>query len=413
MDEAVAVDDIKKFIAEKDLDQGTRYIPGKRHDYHDKKVAIIGSGPSGLSCAYDLALDGYDVTVFEKEDTLGGMLTLGIPSYRLEKDVLHAEIDVIREMGVKFQTGVEIGRDVTIEDLRKQGFKAFYVAIGAQSGRTLGLKGEDAEGVHSGVDFLRRIALGKDSGVKGKTLVIGGGNVAIDVARSAVRLEEVTESAIYCLESRDTMPAYKEEVTEALEEEVGLNNGWGPKEILTKEGRVVGVKLIKCLQTMDEEGRFNPVFDEEGTIIVDCDHVVLSVGQEFDYGDLFTGEDIAFTKRNTIDVDPVTFQSSREDIFAGGDVVSGPRLAIDAIAAGKEGAVSIHRFVQPGQSLTFGRDTHSYRMLDKDNLEEIVDYDGTERQRTEHVDGKIAKTTFKDLRGILTEEQIEKEPNGV
>lgn len=409
IDEAVAVDDIKKFIAEKDLETGTRFIPKKRHDYSDKKIAIIGSGPSGLTCAYDLALDGYDVTIFEKEKRMGGMLTLGIPSYRLEKDVLEAEIDVIREMGVTFETGVEVGVDVTLKDLRKRGFDAFYIAIGAQSGRALGIEGEDADAVFSGVDFLRKLNLGEDTGVTGKVVVIGGGNVAIDVARSATRLGSVSQTDLYCLEARDHMPAHKEEVDEALEEEIGIHNAWGPVRILTEGGRVTGVEFKKCLSTFDASGRFNPIFDETDTKVVPCDHVLLSVGQTFAYGNLLVGESVDLSPRGTVAVHPVTLQSSREDIFAGGDVASGPRLAIDAIAAGKEAAVSIHRFVQNGQSLIFGRDNHAYKMFDKDNLDAGIDYDGTARQRIDHVDGKVSKTTFKDLRGILTEEQIQKE----
>lgn len=408
-DEAVAVDDIKKFIAEKDLEKETRFIPTKRHDYSDKKIAIIGSGPSGLTCAYDLALDGYDVTVFEKERKLGGMLTLGIPSYRLEKDVLEAEIDVIREMGVTFETGVEIGKDVTIQSLRDRGFNAFYIAIGAQTGRKLGIEGEDSNAVISGVDFLRDVNLDTETGVRGKVVVIGGGNVAIDVARSAARLNAVNQTELFCLESRETMPAHKEEVVEALEEEIGVNNGWGPTRIVTENGIVVGIEFKRCLSTFDANGRFNPQFDDADTQVVACDYVLLSVGQTYAYGDLLKGEDVILSSRNTIEVDAITLQSSKADIFAGGDVAFGPRLAIDAIAAGKEAAVSLHRFVQKGQSLLFGRDTQSYKMLDKSNLSEQIDYDGTERQRIHHVDGKVAKTTFKDLRGILTEEQIAKE----
>lgn len=408
-DEAVAVDDIKKFIAEKDLEKETRYIPNKRHDYGDKKIAIIGSGPSGLTCAYDLAIDGYDITVFEKEKKLGGMLTLGIPSYRLEKDVLEAEIDVIREMGVKFETGVEVGKDISIEELRNKGFNAFYVAIGAQSGRKLGLEGEDAKEVLSGVEFLRKINLGEETRVQGKVVVVGGGNVAIDVARSSVRLKNVIKTDLYCLEDRDNMPAHKEEVEEALEEEVAINNSWGPTRIITENGKVTAVEFKRCVSTLDKNGRFNPQFDEADKKVVPCDYVILSVGQTFDYGDLFKGENVTLTNRNTIEVDPITLQSSKNDIFSGGDVASGPRLAIDAIAAGKEAAASIHRFVQKGQSLVFGRDTQSYKMLDKDNLDDRIDYDGTDRQRIKHVDGNISKTTFKDLRGVLTEEQIQKE----
>lgn len=408
-DEAVAVDDIKKFIAEKDMASETRFIPTKRHDYSDKKIAIIGSGPSGLTCAYDLALDGYNVTVFEKEKRLGGMLTLGIPSYRLEKNVLDAEIDVIREMGVKFETGVEIGKDVSLEDLRRKGFNAFYVAIGASSGRGLGIEGENASEVMHGVDFLKKTNLQENTGVSGKVIVIGGGNVAIDVARSSVRLEGVNKVDLYCLESRETMPAHEEEVSEALSEDIAVNNSWGPVRILHENGKVSGVEFKRCISTFDAEGRFSPQFDENDRKVVPCDYVLLSVGQTFDYGDLFKGEGVELTPRNTVKVDRVTLQSSKSDIFAGGDVASGPKLAIDAIAAGKEAAVSIHRFVQKGQSLVFGRDTQSYLMLDKDALMEIVDYDGTARQRTMHVDGRISKSTFKDLRGVLTEEQIKKE----
>lgn len=408
-DEAVAVDDVKKFIAQKDLESGTRYIPKKRHDYSDKKIAIIGSGPSGLTCAYDLALDGYDVTVFEKEKKLGGMLSLGIPSYRLEKDVIEAEIDVIRDMGVKFETGVEVGVDISIDDLRKKGFNAFYIAIGAQKGRKLGLEGEDVEQVISGVEFLRKINLGEDTGVKGNVVVIGGGNVAIDVARSSARLKDVAEVNMYCLEEMENMPAHNEEIEEALEEEVKINNSWGPTRIIIEDGKLKGVEFKKCISTFDEDGRFNPKFDESSKEVVPCDYLLLSVGQQFDYKTLLKGEGIELTKRNTIKVNDITLQSSKEDIFAGGDVASGPRLAIDAIAAGKEAAVSIHRFVQNGQSLVFGRDNHSYKMFDKYNLVDSIDYDGTERQRINHVDAKKAKTTFKDLRGVLTEEQIQKE----
>jgi NADPH-dependent glutamate synthase beta subunit-like oxidoreductase/NAD-dependent dihydropyrimidine dehydrogenase PreA subunit len=409
IDEAVAIDDIKKYIAEKDLKNDTRFMPRIRHQYHDKKIAIIGSGPTGLTCAYDLAIDGYDVTVFEKEERLGGMLTLGIPSYRLEKDVIEAEIEVIREMGVTFKTGVEIGKDKTIQQLREEGFKGFYVAIGAQAGRALGIEGEDAKEVIHGVDFLRNINLGKQSEVKGKVVVIGGGNVAIDVARSSARLSGVTSTDLYCLESEALMPAHTDEVAEAKEEEVGIHNSWGPVRVVLENGKVTGVEFKRCLSVFDETGRFNPSYDEKETKIVPCDYLLLSVGQTFQYGDLFKGEEVALTNRKTIQVDATTLQSTVDDIFAGGDVASGPKLAIDAIAAGKEAAVSLHRFVQHGQSLVFGRDPQTYVMLDKEDLTYSEGYDGSPRQRTKHIDGKIAKTTFEDLRGTLTEEQIQKE----
>ena len=407
VDEAVAVDDVKKFIAQKDLEAATRFIPKKRHDYSDKKIAIIGSGPAGLACAYDLALDGYSVTVFEREQKLGGMLSLGIPSYRLEKDVLDAEIDVIKEMGVTFRTEVNVGQQTSLKDLRAEGFDGFFVAIGAQSGRKLGIPGDDRASVISGIEFLRGINLGETSPVKGRVVVIGGGNVAIDVARSAVRLGGVSVTSLYCLESRQQMPAYVDEVTEALDEGVLVENGWGPVRIGDE-----AVTFKRCVSVFDASGRFNPQYDETDTQVVPCDFVLLSVGQTFDYGNLLSGESVELTARGTIAVDPVTLQSSVLDIFAGGDVATGPKLAIDAIAQGKEAAVSLHRFVQKGQSLVFGRDRQAYKMLDKSSLVPVTDsadYDGTERQYIDHVDGAVSKTTFKDLRGVLTEAQIQKE----
>ena len=282
IDESVAVDEIKKFIAEQDLNKDVRFIPPRINDY-GKPVAIIGSGPAGLSCAYFLAVDGYNVTVFEKEEKLGGMLTLGIPSFRLEKDVINAEIEILREMGVEFKTGVAVGKDITLDQLRNQGFEAFYLAIGAQGSRTIGIEGEQSDGVISGIDFLRDINLLKNPELKGKTIVIGGGNVAIDVARSAIRLNAETVD-MYCLESRKEMPALEEEIEEALEENIAINNSWGPKRIVSKNGKVTGVEFMKCVSVFDEDERFNPTYDENSTIMVEADHVLIAVGQAIEWG---------------------------------------------------------------------------------------------------------------------------------
>ena len=282
IDEAVAVDEIKKFIAEQDLNMEHRYVPKKRHEY-GKKIAIVGAGPSGLSCAYYLAIDGYKVTVFEKQKALGGMLTLGIPSYRLEKDVINAEIDILRELGVEFKTGVEVGKDISLKDLRGEGYEAFYLAIGAQAGRNLGIEGEDAEGVMTGVDFLREVNLGNDIKLDGEVVVIGGGNVAIDVARTATRVG-ATNTSMFCLESRKEMPALDEEIDEALAEDIEINNSWGPKRILTENGKVVGIEFKKCISVFDENKRFNPKFDENEVKIVKASHILISVGQGMDWG---------------------------------------------------------------------------------------------------------------------------------
>jgi len=406
IDDPVAIDEIKKFIAEQDLNAEYRFVPKLRHNY-GKKIAIVGAGPSGLSCAYYLAIDGYKVTVFEKQKALGGMLTLGIPSYRLEKNVVNAEIDILKELGVEFKTGVEVGKDVTLKGLRAEGFEAFYLAIGAQAGRKLGIEGEEAEGVITGVDFLREVNLGNDMKVAGNVVVIGGGNVAIDVARTAARVggEQVK---MFCLESREGMPALQEEIDEALSEAIQINNSWGPKRILHENGRVVGIEFKKCLSVLDANGRFNPVYDENDTVIVDTNYILISVGQAMDWGSLLADSKIELNPNKTIKADGFTLQTTEFDVFAGGDALTGPKFAIDAIAMGKEAAISIHRFVQPGQSLVNGRDRRSFHVFDKENLT-LEGYDAIPRQHTAHVDGAKAKQSFSDLRTTFTEEQLKKE----
>ncbi|MHC1748279.1 MAG: FAD-dependent oxidoreductase [Cellulosilyticaceae bacterium] len=406
VDAPVAIDEIKKFIAEQDLKAETRYIPKLRHEY-GKKIAIVGGGPSGLSCAFYLALDGYKVTVFEKQKVLGGMLTLGIPSYRLEKDVINAEIDILRELGVEFKTGVEVGKDISLKSLRSEGYKAFYVAIGAQAGRKLNIEGEDTKGVVTGVDFLREVNLGNDVKLDGNVIVIGGGNVAIDVARTATRVGALKVD-MFCLENRKEMPALEEEIEEAMGEDIGINNSWGPKRIVTENGNVVGVEFKKCISVFDKNGRFSPVFDENETKIVPANHVLISVGQAMDWGNLLEGSKVELNPNKTIKADALTLQTGEPDVFAGGDSMIGPNFAIDAIAMGKEGAISIHRYVQPGQSLIFGRNTRNYAALDKENLI-LQGYDSTPRQKIDAIDGKKSKETFKDLRATFTEEQVKKE----
>lgn len=406
VDDPIAIDDIKKFIAQQDLNKEFRYVPEVKNQYVNK-IAIIGAGPSGLSCAFYLAIDGYKVTVFERQKSLGGMLKFGIPSFRLEKDVVNAEIDILKELGVEFKTNIEVGKDVTLNDLRNEGFEAFYFAIGAQKGRSLGIEGEEAEGVITGVEFLREINLGEDLKMEGKVIVIGGGNVAIDVARTATRID-TSDISMYCLESRDEMPALEEEIEEALSEGISINNSWGPKRVLQENGKVVGVEFKKCISVFDENRRFSPKFDENETKVVEAENVIISVGQGIDWGELLEDTKVQLNPNNTIKVDQVTLQTDEADIFAGGDAVTGPRFAIDAIALGKEGAISIHRYVHPGQSLILGRTKRDYRPLDKNNLD-LGGYDRMPRQRAEHIGENRSKETFKDLRGTFTEEQLKKE----
>ncbi len=404
IDSPIAIDEIKKFIADKERQEDTRYIPKKMHEY-GKPIAVIGAGPAGLSCAYYLAVDGYKVTVLEKEEKLGGMLTLGIPSFRLEKEVIEAEIQVLRALGVEFKTGVEVGKDVTLDQLRNEGFKAFYVAIGAQKGRLLGIEGEDNKDVITGMDFLRNVNLGKDIKLSGTVVVIGGGNVAIDVARTATRVG-AEKVQMYCLEAANEMPALPEEITEANEEGICINNSWGPKRIIVENGKVTGVEFKKCLSVFDENKRFSPKYDEEQTCIVPADYVLVSVGQAMSWGDLMEGTPAEFNPNQTMKADALTYQSGQEDVFVGGDCYTGPRFAIDAIAAGKQGAISIHRYVWEGHSLVYGRDRRQYHSLDK--KEAILEgYDITPRQTAGHNFNN--EHTFKDTRLTFTEEQVKTE----
>lgn len=406
VDAAVAIDDVKKFIAELDLKQENRFIPEIKHDYN-KKIAVIGGGPSGLSCAYYLAVEGYKVTVFEKENALGGMLRYGIPAFRLQRDVIQAEIDVLKELGVEFVTGREVGVDITIPELRAKDYKAFYVSIGAQKGRKIAVEGADASGVIAGVDFLRQTSLNAFDSPLGKTIVIGGGNVAIDVARTALRLNN-DGVAMYCLEPRASMPALEDEIHEALEEGVAIHNQYGPKRILVRDGKAYGIEFMKCTQIFDDQNRFNPVFDENDCITVEADHILLSVGQQIDWGKLFEGISVELNPNQTVKVDPQTLQSSVSDIFAGGDAATGPKYAIHAIAHGKEAAISIHRFVNRGQSLVYGRNNKIFVSVDKDNVD-FSGYDKVSRERVYTLHQDKLENSFVDPRGILTEEQIKTE----
>lgn len=410
VDDPIAIDEVKKFIAEQELRVENRYIPPMVNQLGQpfpEKIAVIGAGPAGMSCAFYLAQKGYRPTVFEKNQRPGGMMVYGIPSFRLEKDVVEAEIDVLRAMGVEFRCGVEVGRDVTIPQLREQGFKAFYIAIGCQNGRKAGIPGEDSEGVFSAVAFLRDLAEGHLIRLTGRAVVVGGGNVAVDAAGSAIRAG-ASETQLYCLESRETMPAAADEVAQLEAEGAVVNCGWGPKEILTKNGRVSGVVFRKCLRVFDDNNRFAPVYDENETITVPCDHVIMSIGQAVDWGGLLEGTQVERSRGGFAVADKLTCQTAEPDIFVGGDVLTGPKFVIDAIAAGKEAAVSLHRFVHPGQSLTIGRNRRDFIQLDKSKAV-VKDYDRTPRQVPASPSAAVARQTFSDLRAVLTEEQVRAE----
>ena len=411
IDEAVAIDEVKRFIAERDLNAETRFIPKKTipslKGGFEEKIAIIGAGPAGLSCAYFLALTGYKPTIFEKNAEPGGMLRYGIPSYKLEKDLLAAEIDVIRQLGVEICCGVEIGKDVTIEDLREQGYKGFYAAIGCQRGRKSGISGENAEGAYTAVDFLRKAGAKESFALEGDVVVVGGGNVAIDAARISSRCTDAKIS-MFCLEAREKMPASNEEIEEALEEGIELNCGWGPKEVLEEDGHVSGVVFKKCTRVFDAQGRFSPEYDENDTVTVPCRHVIFSVGQAIDWGHMLDNLHVELRPNGGALANKLTYQTSEPDIFVGGDVYTGPKFAIDAIAAGREGAVSLHRYVHEHCTLTIGRNRRDFIELDKENIK-VETYDSSSRQIPPKADIKEQAKTFRDLSQSLTEEQVKKE----
>lgn len=411
IDEAVAIDEVKRFIAERDLNAETRFIPKKTipslKGGFEEKIAIIGAGPAGLSCAYFLALTGYKPTIFEKNAEPGGMLRYGIPSYKLEKDLLAAEIDVIRQLGVEIRCGVEVGKDITIEDLRAQGYKGFYAAIGCQRGRKPGISGENAEGAYAAVDFLREAGAKESFALEGDVVVVGGGNVAIDAARISSRCTDAKIS-MFCLETREKMPASDEEIEEALEEGIELNCGWGPKEVLEEDGHVSGVVFKKCTRVFDAQGRFSPEYDENDTVTVPCRHVIFSVGQAIDWGHMLDNLHVELRPNGGALANKLTYQTSEPDIFVGGDVYTGPKFAIDAIAAGREGAVSLHRYVHEHCTLTIGRNRRDFIELDKENIK-VETYDSSSRQIPPKADVKEQAKTFRDLSQSLTEEQVKKE----
>ena len=411
IDEAVAIDEVKRFIAERDLNAETRFIPKKTipslKGGFKEKIAIIGAGPAGLSCAYFLALTGYKPTIFEKNAEPGGMLRYGIPSYKLEKDLLAAEIDVIRQLGVEIRCGVEVGKDVTIEDLREQGYKGFYAAIGCQRGRKPGISGENVEGAYTAVDFLRKAGGSESFPLEGDVVVVGGGNVAIDAARVSSRCTDAKIS-MFCLETREKMPASNEEIEEALEEGIELNCGWGPKEILEEDGHVRGVVFKKCTRVFDAQGRFSPEYDENDTVTVPCRHVIFSVGQAIDWGHMLDNLHVELRPNGGALANKLTYQTSEPDIFVGGDVYTGPKFAIDAIAAGREGAVSLHRYVHENCTLTIGRNRRDFIELDKENIK-VETYDSSSRQIPPKADVKEQAKTFRDLSQSLSEEQVKKE----
>jgi heterodisulfide reductase subunit A-like polyferredoxin len=344
VDDPIAIRLLKRFASDKEMEMveaGQLALPEAKSPSPDaKKVAVIGAGPAGLTAAGDLADAGFAVTVYEALSTAGGMLRWGIPEYRLPKKVLDYEIELIRRKGVNFVLNSRIGQDVTIQKLRQDN-DAVFIAAGAQKSRKLGIKGEQTNGVLYGVEFLRDAGSANKPVVKNKVVVIGGGNVAVDVARTALRLG-AKEVEMVCLEQKDEMPAYEEEIEATLAENIRIRNGWGPKSILGN-GSVTGIEFKRCTRVFDDKKRFNPAFDENNLITVDANQVVIAIGQMVD--EQFVGHIDVQSERGCFKTDPVTGQTSIEGVFAGGDNASGPASVIEAVAAGKRAAESIERYL--------------------------------------------------------------------
>jgi NADPH-dependent glutamate synthase beta subunit-like oxidoreductase len=404
LDAAVSIRALKRFVCEKygvesdGFDLG-RVYPELRDPHRARigggqKVAVIGAGPAGLSCAHELALMGFAPTVFEAQDLAGGMLVLGVPEYRLPREIIRAEIAAIESLGVQIHLGKRLGRDFAFADLKAQGYEAVFLGIGAHKSRELAIEGVQLDGVLRAIEFLLNINLGFRVTLGRKVVVIGGGNVAFDVARSVVRqtekfagmsetelraalhqaasaLEQLTarepeapdevrlaldvareairkgvpEVHMYCLESLDEIPAAREEIEEAEKEGIRLHTRFGPKRVVGRDGKVTGIELIKASRVFDENRRFNPTFIEGSEEIVDADTVVLAIGQSADLSWIRPEDNLKMTPRGTLQADPQTMATSRPDVFAGGDVAFGPRIIITAVAEGKRAARSIAKFL--------------------------------------------------------------------
>jgi NADPH-dependent glutamate synthase beta subunit-like oxidoreductase len=367
IDNPVNIRSLERFIADYWIEEKAEPIK----KIYSAKIAIIGSGPAGLSASYQLARMGYPVTVFEALPVLGGMLRIGIPEYRLPKKVLDAQINYIKDTGVEFKTNSAIGKDITLANLKNEGYEAVFIAIGNQLSRKLDIEGTDLDGVLWGLDFLRDVNLKRTVNIKKNVLVIGGGNVAIDVALTALRLGAINVQ-LACLESRAEMPAYEEEIQQAIDEGVKINASYGPKRIISDDrNTVTGVELVVCTSVLNEAGQFSPSYDEKSTKTIETDIVILAIGQASDLS--MIPEDIKRTAYGTIQVDPVTLETTVPGVFFGGDVTSAQGTVVNAIAAGKEAAISIDRFLK-GNDLKEGRPkkTPIVMNLPKEGPEEIT-----------------------------------------
>lgn len=351
VDEPITIRDLKRLAADNyDIDQVEIAV----EDPKPEKVAIVGSGPAGLSAAYHLARKGYKSTIFEALPVAGGMLRVGIPDYRMPPEVLQKEIDYILRMGVDIQYEKALGKDFTVDSLFEDGYKAVFLAMGCHGSRRLGVEGEDAQGIIPVTDFLRNAALGNSQELGDKIVVIGGGNVAIDAARTAVRLNNNAQVTMIALENEEELPAWEWEVEEALEEGVQIQHRWGPRQFIVEDGKVKGIELKSVVCVFDETGRFSPAYDDTCLESMEADTIIVAIGQAASTEGLKDSDGVELGRGGGIGADAVTLMTSREGVFSGGDIQHGPRIAIDAVASGLEVAESIDRYIK-GEDMAEGR----------------------------------------------------------
>jgi formate dehydrogenase beta subunit len=348
IDAPVGLRALKRFVVENTRDyrqaRRARIAPSQ-----EQRVAIVGSGPAGLTAAHDLARQGYPVTVFEKAETAGGMLGATIPRYRLPYEVVKEDIEDVLSLGVELRTGVTVGSDVTLDELREQKFAAILLATGLSESQTLGIPGIDSEGVLLAMPFLRAVRLGAPPELGDRVVVIGGGNVAFDVARSARRLG-ASHVTCACLESREEMPAFAWEIEEAIEEEIEIMPSWGPRAVFAEDGVVRGVELKKCTRVFDEDGRFSPTFDESDVCTRLADSIVLAIGQRADLTCL-EGSDVRQERPGRLEYSAATLATSQPGVFACGEVATGPGSAVEAVADGHRAATAIAHYLKTGELL--------------------------------------------------------------
>jgi len=341
LDEPVSLCALKRFVA--DYEAGKREIPAPRvGPEKNKRVAVIGGGPSGMTCALDLRRAGYGVTLFESRDRLGGMLFFGVPAYRLPRDVLEREVSPVAKAGIELKFGTTVGKDITLAEIRS-GFDAVYIGCGAWRSAKLGIENEDAPGVTGGIEFLGMVNRGNQVQVGRKVIVVGGGNVAVDVALAA-RRTGASEVRMICIEKHDEMAAGEWERREIREEGIKVSPSWGPARIMAEEGRVTGVECKKCVSVFDKDGRFSPVYNDQVRKTFEGETVIVAIGQAPDK-DFVNGLGVELTAEGWVKADPETLETSIAGVFAGGDIVRGPRMAIDAVADGKRAALSIDRYL--------------------------------------------------------------------